>query len=171
MEIRVPVVVSGLFFGPTEWVLYAMLVNQPGGYGQMGLFNAARQWHSLILYLPNMLGNMTLPILSNLLGENRIRQYRKMLVVNLALLTGVALAIAIPVSLLAKPIMTSYGRGFSGGSLVLVVVSMYTVLWASNIVVGQAIWSTGASRQGMVFRGLGYPYCFRRAGFSLNTAL
>jgi O-antigen/teichoic acid export membrane protein len=153
-KFSLPVLVSSLFFAPTEWVLNAMLVNQPDGYAQMGLLNAATRWQALIIYLPNMLSSLTLPILSNLIGENQLQQYKKMLLVNLALLSGIALLFAIPVSILSKPIMSSYGKEFTEGSLVLVVVSAYTVLWAANIVVGQAIWSTGASTQGMVFGGL-----------------
>jgi O-antigen/teichoic acid export membrane protein len=149
-----PAVISSLFFAPTEWVLNAMLVNQPGGYGQMGLFNAAKQWHILILYLPNMLSSMTLPVLSNLLGENQRKQYKKMLVVNSVLLSGIALVAAVPTAVLSKIIMRSYGQGFSEGWPVLVVISIYSVLWASIIVIGQAMWSTGASTEAMIFAAL-----------------
>lgn len=153
-KFSLPAVVSSLFFAPTEWVLNAMLVNQPGGYGQMGLYNAAKQWHILILYLPNMLSNMTLPILSNLLGENQRQQYKKMLVANSVLLTGAAFVAALPIAFFSKIIMNTYGTGFFEGWPALVVIAIYSVLWASNIVVGQAMWSTGASTEAMVFAAL-----------------
>ena len=153
-KFALPALISSIFFAPAEWILNAMLVNQHGGYGQMGIFNAAKQWHILILYLPNMLSGITLPILSNLLGEKQKQQYIKMLVINTAMLTGLALAAALPVSLLSRTIMGTYGRDFSEEWRVLVYVAIYSVLWASNIVVGQAMWSTGASREAMVFAAL-----------------
>jgi O-antigen/teichoic acid export membrane protein len=140
-----PALISSSFLVPTEWAMNALLVNQPGGYGQMGIFNAAKQWHVIILYLPCMLSNMTLPILSNLLGENKRLQYNKMLIINFALLTGIALVIAVPVSFLSKTIMSFYGEGFADGQLVLVMMAVYSVLWSANIIMGQILWSTGAS--------------------------
>jgi O-antigen/teichoic acid export membrane protein len=153
-KFALPALMSSIFFAPTEWVLNAMLVNQPGGYGQMGIFNAAKQWHILILYLPNVLSNMTLPILSNLLGEQKKKQYLKMLVMNSLLLTGIAVVAAVPVALFSGTIMGTYGRDFAQEWRVLVYVAIYSVLWASNIVVGQAMWSTGASREAMLFAAL-----------------
>ncbi len=149
-KFALPALVSGLFIAPTEWALNAMLVNQPDGYGQMGLFNAAKQWHLIILYLPSMLATTTLPILSNLLGENKKRQYNKMVIANSVLLSGIALVIAVPVSIFARTIMSVYGKGFSEGWLVLVVVAVYSVFWAANIIIGQALWSTGASVTAMI---------------------
>ena len=153
-QFSLPALISGMLFSPTEWVLNTMLVNQPGGYGQMGVFSAAKQWHVLILYLPNVLSATTLPVLSNLLGENKRKQYMQMLVLNSLLLTGVAAAAALPVCLLSRTIMGMYGKDFAGAWQVLVYVAVYSVLWASNIVVGQAMWSTGASKEAMLFAGL-----------------
>ena len=153
-KFALPAVISSMFSAPTEWVLNAMLVNQPGGYGQMGIFNAAKQWHILILYLPNMLSGITLPILSNLLGENESEKYKKMLILNSFGLLAIALAVALPVSLLSQTIMSGYGKEFAGEWRVLVCIAAYSVLWASHIVVGQAMWSTGASREAMVFAAI-----------------
>lgn len=154
LKFSLPVLISSLFFAPTEWLLNAMLVNQPGGYGQMGILNAAKQWHILILYLPSTLSSTTLPILSNLLGEKKKQQYNKMLAINTLMLTGMALVAAVPVSLLSKTIMGAYGNGFSEEWYVLVYIATYSVLWASHIVVGQAMWSTGASKEAMIFAAL-----------------
>jgi O-antigen/teichoic acid export membrane protein len=148
-KFALPALISGIFFAPTEWALNALLVNQPGGYGEMGLFNAAKQWNIIILYLPNMLSVTTLPILTNLLGENKRQQYNKMLVTNSILFSTIAFIIAVPVSIFSKTIMSAYGKGFSDGWLVLIMVAIYSVLWAANIVIGQILWSTGASGAAM----------------------
>lgn len=149
-----PAMVSSIFFAPTEWVLSAMLVNQPGGYEQMGIFNAAKQWHVLILYVPSAVSNMTLPILSNLLGEGNRSQYNKMILINLLALTGLAFAVALPVAIFSGNIMGLYGQDFIAGQNVLLLVSVYSVLWAANIVIGQILWSTGASGLAMILAAI-----------------
>jgi O-antigen/teichoic acid export membrane protein len=65
-------------------------------------------------------------------------------------LSGIAIAIAAPVSIFSRTIMSSYGSGFSEGWGVLVAVAVYSVFWASNIVIGQVLWSTGASVAAMI---------------------
>ena len=153
-KFSLPALISGIFFAPTEWVLNALLVNQPGGYGEMGLFNAAKQWQVIILYLPSMLSATTLPMLSNLMGENKKSQYNKMLVFNSIFMTGIAFVVAVPVSILSRSIMSAYGEGFSQGWPILAVTSVYSVMWASNIVIGQAIWTSDAAREAMAFAAL-----------------
>lgn len=149
-KFSLPAMISGIFFAPTEWVLSAILVNQPDGYDQMGLFNAAKQWHVLILYLPNTLSSLTLPILSNLFGEGNRQKFTKMVVINSLGLTGLALIISLPVAYFSETIMRAYGVGFVDGQNVLLLVCAYSTLWAANIVVGQVLWSTGSSGLAMI---------------------
>jgi O-antigen/teichoic acid export membrane protein len=101
-----------------------------------------------------MLSGMTLPILSNLLGENEKEKYKKMLIMNSLGLLAIALVVAIPVCVFSQTIMSSYGKDFAGEWQVMVYISAYSVLWASHIVVGQAMWSTGASGEAMIFAAI-----------------
>jgi len=149
-----PIFMSGLSGSIVDWVINATVVTQLNGYAQLGLFNAARQWNALILYVPSLLVTLTLPVLSNLLGEGKRRQFRQMLLFNSFLLSASALAVAFPVALCAKPIMSAYGEAFAEGWPILLVNSAYCVLYASNIVVGQAIWSMNLVREGVIF-GIG----------------
>ena len=153
-KFSLPAVISSIFFAPTEWIIFAILVNQPGGYGEMGLFNAAKQWHAFIIYIPTAISNMTLPILSNIIGEGNRSQYYKMVVINLILFTGLALLVAMPVAFFSKTIMAFYGKDFIDGRNVLLVVCFYSVLWSTNMVIGQILWSTGESGLAMVLAAI-----------------
>jgi O-antigen/teichoic acid export membrane protein len=149
-----PALVSSLFFLPTEWALNAMLVNQPDGYAQMGIFNAANQWQVIILYVPSAIYRITLPILSNLFGEGDKRKYEKVLLMNSLALTGLALVVAVPVALVASRIMGAYGKDFVSGQNVLLLVCLYSVLCAPNMVVGQALWTIGAAMDAMILAAM-----------------
>ena len=64
-----PAALSGALVGPVNWVCGVLLVNQPDGYGEMGVYSAANQWRIAILFIPSMLGQVILPLLANLNGE------------------------------------------------------------------------------------------------------
>ncbi len=153
-QFALPSMISSLFFIPTEWALNAMLVNQPKGYEEMGIFNAAKQWHTIILCVPIALSNTTLPVLSNLLGEGRYREYQKTVVINSLFLAGIALLLALPVVWFSVDIMNIYGTGFSDGSRVLQLVCLYSVMYAGLIVVGQVLWTTDSSVMAMLLAAL-----------------
>ena len=146
-----PAALSGIMVSPVLWTCNSMLVNQPGGYEQMGLFDAANQWRLAILFVPGMVGQIVLPMLSNFSGQNDQIMYKKALKYN-ALITGcVALTIALPVSIFAPLIMRSYGPRFEEGSLALVFLSLTAVLISLNNIVGQAITSKGRMWTGFIF--------------------
>ena len=53
-----PSLIAGALVGPVTWISNTILANQPGGYGEMGLFNAANQWRSVIALAPGILSTM-----------------------------------------------------------------------------------------------------------------
>ncbi len=146
-----PATLGGIMVGPVYWACNAMLVNQPDGYSQLGLFNAANQWRMAILFVPAALGKIVLPMLANLNAPDDQVRFRKVLKYNAVINAGLACIVSLPVALLAKPIMRSYGVGFEEGALTLVLLSVSTILITLNNVVGQAIISKGRVWIGFCF--------------------
>jgi O-antigen/teichoic acid export membrane protein len=177
-QFSLPAVASGMLLLPTEWIMNAVVANIPQGYEQLGVFNAARQWYSIILFLPGILVQITLPMLSNLWGEGKLRHYRKLLVVNSALLTGLAGAVVVFVLIFRRAAMGMYGSGFAEYSLVLVLMCARGIIAQPNTVVGQAIWSIGASKAAMVlamFRNIVllsiFAFLYRRGAMGMALSL
>lgn len=146
-----PAALGGMMVSPVVWASNAMLVNQPGGYGQMGLFDAANQWRMAILFIPGVVGQIVLPMLANLNAPDDQNRYKKVLKYNALINAGVAFVVALPVALLSRPIMQSYGLDFEEGALALVLLSISTILVTLNSVVGQAIASKGRMWIGFSF--------------------
>jgi O-antigen/teichoic acid export membrane protein len=149
-----PAFLSGALSGPAIWAANALLVNQPGGYAEMGVFSAANQWRTAIGFVPGVLAQCALPILANLHGQRDASGYGKALRWNLILTAVAATAIAVPVALAAPQIMRMYGRGFEQGWFVLALSAATAVISCANGVVGTAILSSGSAWVGFAFNGM-----------------
>lgn len=146
-----PAALSGIMVSPVIWACNALLVNQNGGYGEMALFDAANQWRLAILFIPSMISQIALPMLSNFAKIDDFNMYDKVLKCNLTINVLSAAFVALPIIFLSKILMNSYGKEFEGGYLILIVLSLTTVFMAANNVVGQAIASQNNMWIGFLF--------------------
>lgn len=153
-KFSLPAVLAGSMVVPAYWVCNAMLVNEPDGYGEMGIFNAANQWYTILLFLPGLLGQVALPILSSLSDESTSQQYRKVLKINLLMNISITLLTVFPLFLLAHLIMSAYGPTFEHGARVFRVMAFSSVLTAANTIIAQAIISKGKMWIGFTFNFL-----------------
>lgn len=64
-----PAALAGVIIAPSEWASRAILANQPGGYGELGIFTAAIIFQTSIFFVTSMIAKPLLSIVSNA-GEN-----------------------------------------------------------------------------------------------------
>lgn len=64
LKFSLPAFLSAAVVTPVAWACNAMLVSRPNGYAEMGLFSAADQWRNAVIFLPNIISRVMLPILS-----------------------------------------------------------------------------------------------------------
>jgi len=138
-----PAAISSAICGPATWAAATILVNHPGGYGEMGIFNAAMQWRTAILFLPVIIGNLILPVLSNLEGADDKVRYRKVMNLTLLVNCGVAAVATLPIIFLAKTIMLSYGGDFESGAWVMIILVASAGIAVATGVGWQALTSLG----------------------------
>jgi O-antigen/teichoic acid export membrane protein len=142
-EFSLPAVMAGAMVGPVNWMCSAIVVNGPDGYAEMGYFSAANQWRMAILFLPNLIAGVALPILAGLYGVRDHGRHQKTLYYS-ALTNGcVSFCVAFAVSLLSPWIMLLYGEGYAAHFPVLILLAICAVLMAVCTVVGQGIASEG----------------------------
>jgi O-antigen/teichoic acid export membrane protein len=113
---------ASLAGGPVFWLSNTLLVNQPHGYAEMGLYQAATQWHTAILTLPNVIAGISLPILAHSFGRHETfgRTVRYNLI-SCALISALGAGVVL---ILSKPILSAYGRDFGDGETVLVLMAL-----------------------------------------------
>jgi O-antigen/teichoic acid export membrane protein len=150
----VPALLAGLLYGPVTWAAATILAHQPGGYGELGIFNAANQWRTLIMFVPSAVGMALLPVLSSLHAEGDIPRAVRALKAHLYFSALTGFACALPLALGSYWIMATYGRDFRGGWPALVFLAVAAVLQAMNNVVGQALASFNRMWIGFVLNAL-----------------
>jgi O-antigen/teichoic acid export membrane protein len=142
-KFSLPALLAVAVASQVNWLCRVIIVNQPDGYPQMGLFNAANQWRTAILFLPSTIAHSFLPVLSNLVGNRDARNYRRILWSSMALNGCLALAAAAVIAVSGKLIMAGYGHDFASGRATLILLAGAAVLAATIGTVGQAITSAG----------------------------
>jgi O-antigen/teichoic acid export membrane protein len=118
-----PAMICAVMIGPVNWICTMILVRQPNGYAEMGHFSAANQWFGALLFLPGIVGQVVLPVLSERLGESDLRRSARLLAVALKLNALIVLPFVLLGCLASPLIMASYGEGFRAAWPTLVVLS------------------------------------------------
>lgn len=146
----VPAFLGMAMTSPITWIGNAMLVRTPGGYAEMGLFNAANHWRSALATLPGLAAQPVLPLLSHLYAAGEMVRYRSVLASALKAVSLLVSVLALPLLLLAPLIMDTYGPDYSRGAPILAVLALSAVLSASCSVIGQSIASAGRMWHGLL---------------------
>lgn len=123
-----PAILVGVSIQPFEWLSRLMLVQQPNGYAELGVFTAAYAWAQFVFFLPSQISGPILPILSNLLAGGEVIRLKKVVLSTQGLVMALALATALPLAALSPFILRSYGEDFvSGRNVLLVLISAYVI--------------------------------------------
>jgi len=149
-----PVLLSTLLATPAGWFSRTLLVNQPGGYGQAALVSAANQWMNLVNFLPYTMGGVLVPIFASLYAAHRRAEFMKLLGHNLLLNVAVAIAVALPLMVLAPLILGCYGPGFREGHSIFLLTMVAGVFIAINNLFSRAMQSAGRAWTDLASNGL-----------------
>lgn len=138
-----PAVLAGSLVAPVQWIAAALLVNRPHGYGEMGVLNAANQWYAAIILLPALVGNVTLPLLAQQLGDGDRGRARQVMAAALRANALIVLPLVLLVCAGSRYIMGAYGGGFAAQGPTLVVAVATAAVLAVQLPVGQVIAAAG----------------------------
>lgn len=152
-KFSLPAVLSSALVGPVNWACSALLVNQPDGYGEMGIYSVANQWFAMLLFLPGLLGGVVLPVLSDQLSQKEAMQSKKTMILAIKMNALFVLPLVLLASIGSPFIMNLYGESFSEGWPTLVVVLLTAGLLAVQTPIGQIIAASGKMWIGFAMNG------------------
>lgn len=155
----VPAVVSSLMVGPTYWFCSTLLVNKPGGYAEMGVFNATNQWFGALMFLPGILGQAVFPMFAEQMGINKDEHSGRLLFLSIKINAAIMIPFLVFGSLASKLIMHAYGTGYEDAWLTLIVVLLTGALLAVQTPVGQFIAAANRMWLGTLMN-IGWAVCF-----------
>ncbi len=151
LRFSIPTLMAGLIIGPVDWLCNVLLVRQPGGYAQMGIYNATVQWQSAIKFVPLKILDVTLPVLSNLYSSGEARKYYRVLKSSLFVTALSGLFVGLPIVILSRYIMAGYGKGFEEGYPVLIIMTSAAVMYMVARVLSQVALSRGKAIWDFIF--------------------
>ncbi|MFI5367451.1 MAG: polysaccharide biosynthesis C-terminal domain-containing protein [Spirochaetia bacterium] len=138
-----PAVLTGVLNSVVSWGASALVVNQIGGYGEMGIYNAALRVKQVPELFLSMLIAPMLPILSEAFGKRDRVTFQRTLLFNFLLAT----LIIVPVSLVqaAAPALTllPFGTGYQGHPSIVVWLMLHAVMYALLFPMGSVLISMG----------------------------
>jgi O-antigen/teichoic acid export membrane protein len=150
----IPAFLGSAVAGPATWAASAMLVNQPNGYAEMGIFSAANQWRTAVNFIPSTLSQPLLAMLSSMYGNGAMRSYRKLVWANLWFTFCITAAIAAGIGVGAPLVAGAYGPGFAHLKPVLILVMTAAVISATAGVIGQMMASAARMWAGFTLNGV-----------------
>lgn len=133
MQYVLPAALSGLTAGPALWFGNTVLVRSSHGYSQMAIFSAALNLRSVVMFLPILLNNVGFSLLNNHKGERDHARYRRIFWANLGAIFLAVLCGALCVALAGPYLLRLYGRNFSDGYPVLLILLFSAVVEASSM--------------------------------------
>jgi len=111
-QFSLPAVIAGAVMLAGTWLCTLLLVHQPDGYRQMGVFSAASYWFLALACLPNLLGRAATPMLAERHSVADHVGSRKIFRLTVAINAAVTLPIVVMVSLASPWIVRLYGNEF-----------------------------------------------------------
>jgi O-antigen/teichoic acid export membrane protein len=151
LRFAIPAALNGFIQVPALWASNAFLARQEEGYALLALFTAANNFRIIVLFLPNIVNNVSMSLLNYQKGLHDNRRYRRVFWTNLAATLCVVVCGALAVALVGRWLLSWFGPGFSQGYSTLLVLMVVTLLESASTALFQVIqsreriwWSVGA---------------------------
>lgn len=118
-KFSIPSALNSIMVAPCFWIIKTLLV-QTDGFASLGIYEAADQWKIIILFIPNAIANILMPIFSNVNSSDDKGSYKKVLNVSIFLNGAIALLLVGMVFLFKDLLMSFYGKGFNNSDVLFV---------------------------------------------------
>lgn len=109
---NIPSFLGSLMVAPAMWICTAMLARSESGFEGMGTFNVVNQWLVVMMFIPNIINQVVLPLICNK-SDNKLSPKTllfMMMKVNALILAPVVLFL----SVLSPYILQLYGHEYQG---------------------------------------------------------
>lgn len=127
-----PSLLAGAVAASAFWYGRALLTGLDDGFAQLGHFEAANQWRTLILFLPAMLARMAMPILAEAHSRTQSDDFRQASILQIRAIIVITLPLTVATILGAQPLMAIFGSAYAGSAALLPLLMISVFLFALN---------------------------------------
>lgn len=117
-----PAALCGIVSGVMTWGSTNLIATLKNGYTELAMYNAANSYKIIILYIPNLIGRVIMPALSNSKGGNRVKQYHILVKVNFIVNILISSFIGIFVITNSRFFFRIYGKDFYNNNILMTVI-------------------------------------------------
>lgn len=138
-----PAFLSSILVLPVYWIANTLLTRQPSGFSELGVLNATNQWRTILLFLPTIVVQVALPLLSSSSDHTRKNDFDRALLFaqNISIL---AVFPSCAVLMFASDwVMALYGREFVHGASTLIWSLCAIMIMSLGSSVGSALQARG----------------------------
>lgn len=143
IQFALPAAIAGYYSIPMIWLANSFLVRQPGGYGEMALYASSSSVRILVLFIPQIINNVSLSIMNNIKGSGDEERYKRVFKSNVFIVFLAILIGGLVIGLFGDTILGIFGREFRGGKKVLQVLMISTVFEGVAIALYQHLQAQG----------------------------
>lgn len=143
LHFALPAALSGLLATPALWLASAVVIRQPDGQTQLAFFAAANAMRTLVLFLPQVVNGVALPMLSHVKGFEESGRFAGLFWRNVLVTAVLVGAGAIGIATAGSHLLSLYGPRFVGAYPVLVVLMISAVSEGVALAAYQLIQSEG----------------------------
>lgn len=143
-----PYFLGSIFVFPVTWLTNRMLISGQNGFIQLGVFNSIYQLRNIIVFLPNSLSSIFLPMMTATYHSKKFLELKKILKMFMAVSFLFGLGVNLVVILFTNQIVSYFGASFEIERELIYVVSFTNLLLTIQIALGVFLNSVGKMWQG-----------------------
>lgn len=152
-----PAALSGYVTMPAIWLGNTFLVRQQDGMEQMAIYNAALTFRMAVMFLPQVINNVGMPILNDYKGHADAVMYRRAFRVTLLMNAGIIVFVSLILSGVGPMVLHLFGKNYGAAFPVLKILLLSALIEGVSVTVYQIIQSHARIWQSFMFVAL--PYC------------
>lgn len=127
-----PGLLVGVMLTASAWLGRAILSQSDHGFAELGLFEAANQWRTLILFIPAALSRVMLPIISSAYAEKGDKNFHASVSINLTSMLIIAGPLVVIVIGFSDVLAAVFGKSFAGTESVIPMLMASVYFFALN---------------------------------------
>ncbi len=133
LSFSLPMLISNLFSGGITWVCMVIVANTQNGYSEIGLYNAITQVRNIIFFIPTVISQVMIPVISNKLAEKNINDVKKIIKAGIISILILVLPLILVLGLFPNGIMYLYGKEFANSNCVFYLMLITSLLYCIQV--------------------------------------